>query len=205
MFGTTERNGWLNVFTRFVLCSRRVSLLFSLLGVAACGIVPGPADFSPVPDLVHVVLWRTSETEISGYVPVCPGDQVDVGLSVDQTIGADGGVGVAANEGTISGNSAKLLELRFAPDVSLTGSVTDEVPRSATAGGFVRPVTQLDELGGFYISTSRTYAAGDFDVALPEVGEGWVFVGGGTPNAAGDLETELQDALASVDCDEAPE
>lgn len=89
--------------------------------------------------------------------PYVAGDHADVGLSVDQADGSNGRVGVAANDGVVAGDSVDFLQFRFAPDAALTGSVTESLPRADTAGGFVLPITGLNELGGFYVCTSRTY------------------------------------------------
>jgi hypothetical protein len=183
----------------------RAAALVPVLAVAACGLISDREAFStPVDDSVHVVVWRLSETEMTGYVPVCPADEVRVGVSVDQTVGVDGGVGVAANEGVIERASVSLLEFRLAPDIASTGSLTEELPIATTAGPFDRDVTALSELGGFFVETSRTYATADLDQGLPSVGSGWLFVGGGTPTLVGQLDEELASALASVACDNAP-
>lgn len=190
---------------RRVLCRLVIVSIPTVLVASGCSVVSGHESlFTPKVDSVHVVMWRTSQTELTGYVPVCPGDEVTVGIAVDQEVGNDGNVGVAANDGVVGGTSASLLTFTIEPGVALTGSVTDALPRADTAGGFVRPITKLSELGGFFAQTSRTYASWDLDKGLPDVGEGWVFVVSPEPTVASDLDAQLADALASVNCDEAP-
>lgn len=161
---------------------------------------PG-ATFAPLNDLGRVVIWRESPTVLMGYVPVCPGDEVSVGVSVYQGPGPNDGIGEAGNEGVFEGAGVSLLRFEISPDASVTGSLTSELPTAQHAGPFNVPADTIADLGGFFVDTGRTYAAWDLDRGLPEVGTGWVFSQDPEPETTADLGAELTAARASVSCD----
>lgn len=180
----------------------RISPLVGLMiGSAGCGVLPSaPEMLTPLDDSVRVVLWRDSAAQITGYLPVCGGDVVDIGVAVDAGADEANVVYEAGNAGVVADGARGLLTFTISPDVALTGSMTDELPRAEHAGPFGVSVDKIEDLGQFFVDTTHTYAAIDLDEGLPAVGSGWVFEGGGTPLLVADLDTELESARASIQC-----
>lgn len=151
-------------------------------------------------DEALVLLWRDSDTSLQGFVPVCPGEEVILGLAVDQGMGPNDGVGEAGNLGVITDPEPRVVQFLLSPEVSLTGSLTPELPMAPYAAPFAVPVDKLEDLGEFFVDTDHTYAAFQLDEGLPPVGSGWLFGTDAAPVPTEDLEQGLRDLPASLSC-----
>lgn len=180
-------------------------LLLSAMATTGCVSidVPDPRQTAEL-DSVRVLVVRTGQDELVGYVPVCPGDAVDIGVGADQDLTIDDGGSSVYHRGAFGGVDPEVMEFTLSPAAVLAGSLMPDLPTGENSGTFTPPVTQLEQLGEFYVSTSRTYhAVRLYEEQLPHVGQAWLFVGR-EHLIVDDVASERNGLLASAKCDEPP-
>jgi hypothetical protein len=188
-----------------VRVSRGLFVLLLVTVTTSCAgvTVPDPYQTAEL-DSVRVLVVRTGQDELVGYVPVCPGDKVDIGVAADQAPGTDDEISSVYHRGAFGGVEPEVMEFTLSPATVLAGSLMPDLPLGENSGTFTPPVTDLEHLGGFYVSTSRTYHDVGFDEEpTPQVGQAWVLVGR-EHLIVDDVASERSGLVASAKCDEPP-
>ncbi|WP_291377552.1 hypothetical protein [Demequina sp.] len=149
---------------------------------------------------------RTGADELTGFVPACPGDEINIGVGADQDLVDDSDVSIIDHEGRFAGANPGVVEFTLSPQAVNSGALTDSVPLSDFSTGYALPVEDLAGVGEFYVSTSRTYASARlYEGDLPELGSAWLFEGAGFETVVDvDIDRERDLLVQSAECDASP-